>query len=291
MNAQLVKHARRLAFAALATLACAGSAMAASFTASYSAGLSSYSIKGTEPDDTARHPVFLYTVGTTETWDNAQAMGAVAEMAAKGFVAAAIQYDSSLFGTCSQILAKAKYIYDSASSTSAVSKLCARAKADCSKGIVVAGFSQGSVIAINARNFDSRVRAAYGMGAHTLYTTYVMNSCMTPGGYTIAKDRVRVVNGQSDVFPGGTATTVRSSSQSVTGMTCGATDYQCLAANGSGWIMIADSAVGDLNADHCYQRVGGCTGLQSTTDNTWRNGSTNWGLKANLTWLALFATP
>ncbi len=280
-----------LAAAALTSLAVSGTAFAGNFTDTYSAGLTRYNIKGTEPNDTAKHPVFLYTVGTTETWDNAQAMGAVAEMAAKGFVAAAIEYDSSLFGTCSQILSKAKYIYNSASSTSAVSKLCARARADCSKGIVVAGFSQGSVIATNAKNFDSRVRAAYGMGAHTLYTTYVMNSCMTPGNYKIAKENLRIVNGQSDIFPGGTATTVRSSSESVAGISCGTLAYECLRSNGSGWIMIRDSAVGDGSADHCYQRVGGCTGLQSTTDSTWRNGTTNWGLKANLNWLASFATP
>ena len=283
-------HSRLIRIAAIATaLLGTATAWAGNFTSSYSAGLSTYSIKGTEPAS-GKHPVFIYTVGTTETYDNAQAMGAVAEMAAKGFVAAAVQYDSSLFGTCSQILSKAKYIYNSGSTSSAVSKLCARATADCSKGVVVAGFSQGSVIAINAKNYDSRVRAAYGMGAHTLYTTYVMNSCMTPGNYTISKDNVRIVNGQSDIFPGGTATVVRSSSESVAGRSCGTLAYECLATNGAGWIMIRDSAVGDLSADHCYQRVGGCLGLQSTTDSTWRNGSTNWGLKANLTWLNGFVT-
>jgi hypothetical protein len=281
-----------LAAAAFAGLAISTSTLAANFTANYSAGLTRYNIKGIEPDDSARHPVFIYTVGTTESYDNAQAMGAVQEMAAKGFVAAAVEYDASLFGTCSQILSKAKYIYNSGSTSSAVSRLCARAKADCSKGVVVAGFSQGSVIAINAKNYDARVRAAYGMGSHNLYTTYVLNSCMN-NGRTVKLNRslLRVVNGQSDIFPGGTAITVRSSTEAVTGKSCGSTAYECLNANGSGWIMIRDNAVGDGSADHCYQRVGGCLGLQSTTDSTWRNGSTNWGLKANLDWLATFATP
>jgi hypothetical protein len=272
------------------TTALLGSAAwAGDFSTTYSAGLSSYRIKGTEPAS-GKHPVFIYTVGTTEDYDNAQAMGAVAEMAAKGFVAAAVQYDNGLFGTCSQILSKARSIYNSGSSSSAISKLCSRATADCSKGIVVAGFSQGSVIAINAKNYDSRVRAAYGMGAHNLYTTYVMNTCMNAGRYTLSKNNVRIVNGQDDIFPGGTAATVRSSSEAVAGKSCGSTAYECLNTNGSGWIMIRNSAVGDGTADHCYQRVGGCLGLQSTTDNTWRNGSTNWGLKANLTGLNGFVT-
>ncbi|HET7793110.1 MAG TPA: hypothetical protein VFL64_06970, partial [Rhizobacter sp.] len=150
MQRRLVQRLAALAALALAS----GAAFAGNFSSSYSAGLSSYSIQGTEPAS-GKHPVFIYTVGTTETWNNAQATAAVAEMAAKGFVAAAVQYDSGLFGTCSQILSKARYIYNSGSTSSAVSKLCARATADCSKGVVVAGFSQGSVIAINAKNYDS----------------------------------------------------------------------------------------------------------------------------------------
>jgi hypothetical protein len=277
----------RFALAAIAGVAFAGSAMAGSFTSSYSSGLSTYSIKGKEPDTTTKHPVFIYTVGTTEQWDNAQAMAAVDEMVAKGFVAAAVDYSNGLFGTCSQILAKAKDIYNPSSTSSAVSKLCSRARADCSKGIVVAGFSQGSVIAVTARNFDSRVRAAYGMGAHNNYSIYSLTSCMNASSYTLAKDKVRIVNGESDSFP----LSVRSAAESVTGKSCGSTAFECLNANGSGWIMIRDSAVGDLQADHCYQRVGGCTGLQSTTDNTWRSGTASWSLKTNLNWLAQFATP
>jgi hypothetical protein len=219
-------------------------------------------------------------------------MAAVAEMAAKGFVAAAVQYDSSAFGTCSQILSKAKYIYNSGSTSSAVAKLCARSYSDCSKGVVVAGFSQGSVIAVNAKNYDSRVRAAYGMGAHNLYSTYSLTSCMNNGKHTLASGNLRIVNGEVDIFPGGTPSSVRSSSQSVTGKSCGSSAYECLNSNGSGWIMIRGSAVGDGEADHCYQRAySGCYGSENSLDNNWRNGSANWGLKANLNWLSGFATP
>jgi hypothetical protein len=281
-----------LAAAALLGVMFSGAALAGNFTDRYSAGLSSYNIKGTEPSDGAKHPVFIYTVGTTESWDNGQAMAAVAEMAAKGFVAAAVEYDSALFGTCSQILSKARYIYNSASTSSAISKLCARASADCAnKGIVTAGFSQGSVIAINAKNYDTRVRAAYGMGSHDLYTIYVMTSCMKAGNYKLPTTNVRIVNGENDIFPGGTTTTVRSSSQTVAGKTC-RNAFECLNANGSGWVMVKNSQVGDLGADHCYQRAaGGCVGLQDVLDSGWRNGSASWSLKTNLNWLAGFATP
>lgn len=292
MQKRLIQRAAALCTSAAALLL-TSTAWAGDFTSSYSAGLvTTHSIKGTEPSDGAKHPVFIYAVGTTEDWDNGQAMAAVAEMAAKGFVAAAVQYDNGAFGTCSQILSKAKYIYNSGSTSSAVSKLCARATADCSKGVVVAGFSQGSVIAINAKNYDSRVRAAYGMGAHNLYSVYSLGSCMNNGGHTLASTNIRIVNGDNDTFPGGTASTVRASSQSVTGKSCGSTAYQCLNTNGSGWIMVKGSQLSDGSADHCYQRaLGGCLASEDVLDSAWRNGADNWGLKANLTWLAGFATP
>ncbi|GAB4557665.1 MAG: hypothetical protein IV105_01260 [Rhizobacter sp.] len=291
MQNRLIQRAAAL-FTSAAALFFTSATFAGDFSSSYSAGLlTTYSIKGTEPAS-GKHPVFIYAVGTTEDWDNGQAMAAVAEMAAKGFVAAAVQYDNGLFGTCSQILAKAKYIYNSGSTSSAVSKLCSRATADCSKGVVVAGFSQGSVIAINAKNYDSRVRAAYGMGAHNLYSVYSLSSCMNNGNHTLASTNIRIVNGDNDTFPGGTASTVRASSQSVTGKSCGSTAYQCLNTNGSGWIMVKGSQLSDGSADHCYQRaLGGCLSSEDLLDSGWRNGADNWGLKANLTWLAGFATP
>lgn len=272
----------------------AASACAGSFTSSYAAGYTTYSIKGTEPSS-GKNPVFIYTVGTSEQFDNAMAMGAVAEMAAKGFVAATVQYNSYLFGSCSQILAKASSIFNKGSSSSAVSKLCARSTADCSKGIVVAGFSQGAIIAINAKNYDSRVRGAFGMGAHVDYNSvagdYPVDSCMTAGKYTLSTSNVRIVNGESDGFSGSSASGVRSSSQSVTGKSCGSQAFECLGTDGSGWIMVRNSAVSDGSADHCYQRAsGGCYGSQSSLDNGWRNGSANWGLKANLDWLNGYAT-
>lgn len=286
---------KRMAIAAamLAPLAVS----AGTFTATYSGsgGTStcgtSYKIRGNEPSDGAKHPVFLYMVGTTETYDNGIAMAAVNAMAAKGYVAATIEYNSGSFGTCSQIGQKAACIFKPTSTSSAVSKLCSRASADCSKGIVVAGFSQGSVMATLAKNTDSRVRAAYGMGTHTTYSTYDLSTCMKAGRYTLPAANLRIVNGETDVFPGGTATLTRNSSQNVTGKTC-AGAYSCLNANGSGWLMVRGTQVGDLSADHCYQRaVGDCLGSADVLDNGWANGSDPWQLKANLNWLAGFGTP
>ena len=134
-------------FAAVVVSTSASAQTLNSFTATYKGGSSTcgtnYSIQGKEPSSLGTYPVFVYMVGTSESYTNASALAAVDEMAGRGYVAATVQYASSTFGSCSTLTARSKCIFDSTSSTSAVAALCSRAKADCSKGIVVAGFSQG----------------------------------------------------------------------------------------------------------------------------------------------------
>ena len=153
------------------TAAAGAAAQTASFAGNYNGASTlggscsmSYSIAGVEPSGTGPYPVFFYIVGTSETYNNAAAMAAVNDMASKGYVAATVDYAESQFGTCSVLSAKSSCMFDPNSTLSAVSQLCARAKADYSKGIVVGGFSQGSILALLAKNYDARVQAAYGMG-------------------------------------------------------------------------------------------------------------------------------
>lgn len=279
----------RLLGAALVLTAFAGAAGAGSFTTTYRNGsscLSSYNIKGVEPDASGTNPVFLYFVGTTENYDNANAMAAVNAMAAKGFVAATIQYPNSSFGSCSTIGSRAKCAFNAGSANSAIAKLCSRAKADCSKGIVVAGFSQGSIIATLAKNYDSRVAAAYGLGTHASYSVYDLGSCMANGRHTLPANRLRIVNGEKDTFGGGNAIAVRNQAQTVTGRSCGSSAYECLAADGSGWRMVRDSEVQDRSADHCYMRASGdCVGSQSFNDSGWASGTATWSMGPALNWL------
>jgi hypothetical protein len=249
----------------------------------------SYSISGVEPADTAKHPVFVYTVGTNETYNDAAAMAAVNSMAAKGFVAATVGYGTSLFGDCTAIKSKTACIYDANNSASA--KLCSRASADCTKGIVTAGFSQGSVIASQAKNYDARVQAAFGMGAHNLYSTYNLSTCMNNGNHTLTSDRLRIGSGDVDIFPGGTQPTVQQSETAVTGKTCANNSFSCLNSNGSGWLIVKDSQVQDLSADHCFMRYGGCSLNENNLDTGWSSGTLDWQLGANLNWLSGFAAP
>ena len=271
-------------------------AQTTTFTATYKANSSGTSctatdnINGVEPSASGKYPVFLYMVGTTESSTNASAEAAIKDMASRGFVAGTIQYASGSFGNCSQISAKAQCIFNPNSTTSAVETLCSRAKADCSKGIVVGGFSQGAVIATLAKNFDSRVQAAWGMGDGVMYSTFNLSSCMANGKRTLTSDRLRAVNGQGDQFTGSSQSAQQTNMQSLTGFTCPTGSFTCLQSNGSGWIIVQNGQTKSGTADHCYMRNGGCNTSQNSLDANWQNGSDNWEINANLNWLSGFVT-
>jgi len=278
-------------------LAVSVGAQTTSFTAKYTGQGSSattcntsFNITGQEPSASGTFPVFVYMVGTTETFNNnGAAAAAVAGMAKRGFVSASVQYDSGSFGNCTQISGKAKCIFNPATQTSAVEVLCSRAKADCSKGIVVGGFSQGAVMATLAKNFDARVQAAWGMGDGVSYANFNLNACMANGNRNLPSDHLRAVDGQADQFIGPQVTQVRSQLQTLTGDNCGSSATSCLQSNGSGWIIVLNGQVKSGTADHCYMRNGGCFSSQTANDPGWLNGTDPWELNANLNWLAGFA--
>jgi hypothetical protein len=262
-----------------------------SFTAAYKGGSStcgtSYGIQGKEPSSLSRYPVFIYMVGTSETYNNASALAAVEEMAGRGYVAATVQYPNSSFGDCATLSGRSKCIFDATSATSAVATLCSRPTADCSKGIVVAGFSQGSILAILSKNYDTRVQAAYGLGAGVQYSLYNLRACVANGKRSLLSSRLRAVNGEADGFMGGAESSVRGQLQELTGRSC--TTSSCLASDGSGWYIVKHAEVSDGNAEHCYMRAtGGCNGSQNSLDQKWLNGTYNWSADPNLQWLSGF---
>jgi hypothetical protein len=250
-----------------------------------------YNILGQEPTEAGRYPLFIYTVGTGETYDTMQARFFVEKMAARGFVAATVQYDNASFGFCSSLTSKAKCIFSASNAQSAVGVLCSRAKADCGKGIVVAGLSQGSVMAALARNYDSRVQAAFGMGLGTRFVTYDVSSCLADGSRALPSDRLLAIDGEVDEFLSGSVSGNRSQLQSLTGLSCTSTSYSCFRGNNSGWYMVKGTQVRDGKGDHCYMRDGGCYNTAAPFDPTWESGSEVWSVNNNLNWLASFASP
>lgn len=293
--------ARHILFRCMPTLALGaallGSGIAqaqTSFTATYTNG-SSYKIAGKEPSATGKYPVYVHIGGTGESYNGAWAQAAIDAAVARGFVAATVEYDNASFGTCNTISGRAKGIFNAASTASAIAKICARGKADCSKGVVTGGLSQGSIISVLAKNYDARVRASMGQGTGSTYTVaYNLESCMADGKHAQSGDRIRIVNGERDMFVGGTEAVARSQAELVTGLKC--TGRQsCFRTNGSGWYVVKDYEVADLNADHCFMGNLGAIGVQCSgvlaVDPYYRSGSNQWGVIATMNWLKTFVTP
>lgn len=278
-----------VAFVVAVAVAVPLAAQTVDFTTTYRGGSSTctttYNIKGVEPSVPGRYPVFVYIVGTNEVYDHASAMAAIRAMAAKNYVAATVQYPNGTFGGCSTLNGRAKCVFDPASASSAVSKICSRANADCAKGIVVGGFSQGSILSILAKNHDARVRAAYALGAGVQYSLYDLRACVADGKRTLPSDRLRAVNGEVDGFMGSAPSSVRSQLQELTGLSC-PTSWSCFRANNSGWYMVSGPETDDGTAEHCYMRVGGCV-TTSALDSGW-TGTFLWSLDTNLQWLTGF---
>jgi dienelactone hydrolase len=266
-----------------------------SFTATYNGAApsggdcsSTYNIVGMEPATPGKHPVFVYMVGTWENYTNASAMEAVKRMAAKGYVAATVEYGNSAFGNCAVIGSKSKCVFDPDSAVSAITQICSRKSADCHKGMVVGGFSQGAIMSILAKNYDGRIQAAYGLGAGVQYASTDLRQCVANGNRVLSSDRLRIVNGEADEFMGATPVTVRSQMQEVTGLDCGPLAYGCLNPNNSGWLMVEQLQMKSGLADHCYMRSAGCGTSEEILDPGWQNGNEPWQLEANLQWLTNF---
>jgi predicted esterase len=266
------------------------------FTAEYSGGSSSsckttYQIEGAEPATPGKYPVFIYLVGTWETYNNASAMAAVNGMANRGFVAATVQYPNNSFGTCATLGNRSRCIFDSSKASSALNQVCSRDQSDCTKGVVVGGFSQGSVLATLAKNYAGQVQAVYGMGDGVQYSAYDLSACMADGTRVLDSDHLRLVNGQEDDFLGPERKKVIAQTVQVSGLACDKGQTTCLRDNGSGWVIVLNSQVEDGRADHCYQRVGGCFSSENVLDAGWENGDDPWELNTNLDWLTSFTQP
>jgi len=293
----LIRAVLACAFAVASSYAAAQT----SFTATYKGGSTSscgttYSISGKEPTASGKYPVYVHIGGTGETYNGAWASAAVDAAVAKGFVAATVQYDNASFGTCSTIGQRAKCIFNASNANSAIAKLCSRAKADCSKGIVTGGLSQGSIISVLSRDYDSRIRASMGQGTGSTYTAaYNLQSCMANGKHAQPGSNLRIINGERDMFVGGTEAIARSQAELVTGITCsGLSPTSCIKSDGSGWAIVKDANVLDLYADHCFMGLGTygaqCTGVLAV-DTNYQYGSGVWALPATMTWLKSRVTP
>jgi len=261
-----------------------------------------YGIYGKEPAADGQYPVFVYLGGglwpVQGLYYGGDGQLMVQEMASRGFVAVSVEYDNASGPTCSNLPEKSKRIFNNNDGSSAIRSVCSRSKADCRKGIVLAGLSQGAQVATLGKNFDDRIQAVYSIaGATTADPTLTVAPCLNEGNRALSGTRLRAVSGESDTVltgfwtglrdPGG----VRRSLQEFTGANCTSTDSSCFRSNNSGWYMVRDSEVEDRVADHCYFNAeGGCISFRYDVG-FMPPAAHQWSLGTNLDWLKQFVKP
>jgi len=182
---------------------------------------------------------------------------------------------------------KAECAFSDDAPASAVSTICALPGADCDRGIVVGGLSQGAAMAALGRNHSARVRAAWLMGFGGGKAGTAARGRYVDAETAFANDELRVINGQSDNQNLGNL-------NAALGTSCTASKLDCLRADGSGLYRVPDAAVEDGIADHCFF-VGaddqggqvGCTNFPPAMDAGWAAPAQSpWSLLGNLDWLA-----
>jgi dienelactone hydrolase len=222
-------------------------------------------IYGNEPAEAGTYPVLIYTHGTGGLHNGAEAKALVDRAAARGFVAGSVSYNSFDFGNffTTGLARTAGCIYGP---NSALTKLCARPKADCSR-VVAAGFSQGAALAIRARLNDPRVQRSllYGYGdAHS-------------GDAWHNRPDLLVVDGEAEAVP-------LEKLNATTGMSC-AGGFDCRRDDGSGWLVVPNAEMADGEADHCWMHGGDKCSWFPPFEQKWLNGGLPWSLEPSLSWL------
>jgi pimeloyl-ACP methyl ester carboxylesterase len=247
-------------------------------------------IYGSEPATTGTYPVLIYVHGTGANLTDNQEGQVMAQLAAaQGFVAVAPTYDSVRTNNAAGVAGHAACMFGEGNADNVESYACSLPEANCSDGVLVAGFSQGGVIALLAANYSPLVDAAWVMGVNGS----IPQIEPPPSGLRrLPDDRVRLNIGQLDLTKGGGGPFEPNGIEAVTGENCGIA-YDCLQPDGAGYYVVSNEEVADHIADHCYWesvhlRDYSCT-LRPTIaglDPGFAPPSTTpWSLISNLNWL------
>ena len=274
-----------------------------------------YDIRLTLPTEPGDYPIGIILNGTSGT-DGSLGLGAVANaLAEAGVVAAQVGYNNATASGCGcdgdgpgggdchpakTYFNKAEGVFNIDEPTSAVSRIVEAtadndATADPDLGIVVVGWSQGTVVGHQASNWlDTQVRAAYFLGTgnrpnggpacgrQDWYCNEADHAGVIPG------DRVRLFTGEQDTYFSHaqddaaacndlSVEDTRIQSEEVSG--CLSTEDVCELDGGAGWRVIRDADVADGTADHSF----------FNGDPTWQGESglavLPWSLSENVAWM------
>ncbi len=249
---------------------------------------------GYEPDEPGTYPVFVWTAGTGCDWWETSGRYITEHMATRGFVAVSVDYNNVEYTyTCGEVNAKTASVFDSDEQDSAISVICAREKADCGKGIVTAGYSQGAHLANRAADHNEDVRATLPLGNGIAVDQWQdLTPCLGIENTAITSDRIRSIVGETDehfgVSPDGLGNGhpgVREQQEITTGASCGDDAFDCIGEDGSGWYIVQAHETGWGYGGHGFFLSKTIPGF----DPNFEEGTDPWCLGPSLDWLAGFA--
>jgi len=277
---------------------------------------------GSEPVEPGRYPVAIFVVGTSGVHDGPGIVDHVLPaLAQQGFVAASLDYENeTLFGAaqnCNLYRDNASCMirndadHVAGERRSAIAQLCARPKADCSKGVVLFGHSQGGMTAIQAFQFDPvqppigeplpRLVAVAPMGVGPLgYIAGIrmidVRECMTADTIAVAPTRLMVVNGETDRYfngPDGDQAGGQIALETVTGRICAAPSWDCRDAAGDGYVLVKPSELSHGRAAHDYMHDFNASPVVAFGEPNWISPANlaPWGLYATARWLKAHTGP
>ena len=128
-------------------------------------------VYGARPAAAGNYPVLIYLHGTfADMGANKEGREFVERAAGLGYTALALTYDSNASLNEAGLQRHAYCMFDQNHAKDGLSAVCAVAGADCSKGVVLAGFSQGAAISAIAKNYNNKVKAVWGIGLSAYIT-------------------------------------------------------------------------------------------------------------------------
>lgn len=173
-------------------------------------------------------PLYVYVDGTRNGADiDDRDSVFMKEMAARGFVAVAADYDDAVLGYrdgCEGFERKSKQIFDDSSFGSVLHQLCQDdnnsfghqnvVPVDCNQGVAVNGWSQGSHVSALSGNFSPLITAGLFWGNGNRCNACALNHpacsfclstdvpCMNSNQIDLPKEKRRYITGDKDAFFG-----------------------------------------------------------------------------------------
>ncbi len=276
-------------------------------------------IVGSEPAERGTYPLAIFLVGTNAQFDGPGIVDRVLPLlASHGFVAASVEYENAtLFGAgqgCSLYQDNASCIvhndrdYVAGERHSALARLCDRVKADCGKGVVVLGHSQGGLTALQTFRFTPatppagsplpRLVAAAPMGVGpTGYLLGVpvldLSACVSAATLAVDPHEVLAVNGENDAYfngPDADPAGGQRALEAVTGRTCASPTWDCRGPAGDGYVLVEKTQTSTGRATHGYMDVPNVGAFEEPNWSSPGNAD-GWGLANAASWLKAQTAP